>query len=131
ELSAPSQGRIGQAGMTAPGAPVLPVNGTALVPEIGADGEEPGAYLPGVARERGGGRGIGADCGAAGAKNPGLLEPDRLAVGAEVIHVVEIHADHHRAIGVERVHRIEPAAEAHLEHRRLYPLLDEEAQRGE
>ena len=62
-----------------------------------------------------GGIGIADDRGLAGAKDPCLLAPDRLAVAAEVFDVVDVDARDDRAVAVERVDRVEASAEADLE----------------
>jgi hypothetical protein len=47
----------------------------------------------------------------AGAQDAGLLAADTLAVRAEEVHVIEVDAGDHRAIGVDDVDRIEPPAQ--------------------
>ena len=81
--------------------------------------------------ERRGRIGIGADSGPAGAVDAGFLVTDSFAIAAEVVHVIQVDAYDHCAIGVEGVYGIEPSAEPHLEHGRLYPLLHEQPERGE
>src|SRR5205085_7417891 len=63
--------------------------------------------------------GLGNDRRTSGTKDAGLLAPDRLAIRAEVIDVIDAYARQHSAVRIDDVHRIEPPAEADLEHRRL------------
>ena len=62
---------------------------------------------------------------AAGAEDAGFLAPDRLAIGSEIIDMVDADAGEHGAIGIDDVHRVEPPAQPHLEHRGLDRLARE------
>ena len=50
---------------------------------------------------------------------PGLLAADRFAVGAEVLHVVEVDAGDDGAVGIDDVDRVEPPAQADFEDRHV------------
>src|SRR4029078_3855314 len=77
-------------------------------PELGADPFRLGDDA--VRRQR-----VADDRRLAAAKNPRLLAADRLAVGAEVLAVVDVDAGPDRAVAVERGDGVEPAAEPDLE----------------
>ncbi len=53
--------------------------------------------------------------GLAAPHDAGLLAADRLARLAEELPVIEVDADDQRAVGVDRVRRVEPPAHADLE----------------
>jgi hypothetical protein len=123
ELVGAAQRRIGQpavAPAAARPAPLLLVAGHVEVgaeaPQVGADGV--GVVDHALRRHR-----VAHDGGLAGAQDAGLLEADALAVGAEVFHVVEVDAGDDRAVGVDDVDRVEPAAQADLEDRHVGLLL--------
>ena len=61
----------------------------------------------------------------AGAEDAGFLAPDRLAIRPEIIDMVDADAGQHGAIGIDDVHRVEPPAQAHFEHRGLDRLVRE------
>ena len=58
---------------------------------------------------------VGDYGGTAGPEDAGLFAPDLLARRAEILHVVDTDARQHGAVGVDDVHRVEPAAQADLE----------------
>ena len=64
-------------------------------------------------------------------KNSRLLKPNLLARVAQIISVIDVHAGDHRAIVVERVHRIQPAAQPYFKYRHFYFVIDEALHRGE
>jgi hypothetical protein len=57
-----------------------------------------------------------------------LLAADRLAVGPQVLGVVEVDAGDDRAVGVDRVHRVQPAAHAHFQDHQVQRRLRQRAQ---
>src|SRR5258706_13668599 len=59
---------------------------------------------------------IGADRGPARTENSGFFITDRLARVAEIILMIEIHARHQPAVGIERVDGIEPPAEPYFQY---------------
>src|SRR5574341_556431 len=62
------------------------------------------------------------------AKYPGLLPADRLAVGTEIVDMIDADARKHRAIGIHHVHRIEAAAEAHFKNQHVNSAAGEQLQ---
>src|SRR5262249_39075374 len=57
--------------------------------------------------------------GASGAEDAGLLAPDLFARRAQIFDMVDADARQHRAVGIDDVDRVEPAAQPDLEDRRL------------
>ncbi|CAM5352463.1 hypothetical protein RLIN73S_03268 [Rhodanobacter lindaniclasticus] len=53
------------------------------------------------------------------ARYTGLLAADAVAIGAEPFHVIEIHGGDHGHVGINDVHRVEAATQAHFEHRHV------------
>jgi len=74
---------------------------------------------------------IRADRYLAAAHDPGLFIRDGLARVAQIIGVVDIHAGDHRAIVIEYIHRIQPAAQSDFEDRYIHLVLDETLHRGQ
>src|SRR5262249_25549595 len=54
-----------------------------------------------------------------GAEDAGLLAPDLFARRAQIFDMVDADARQHRAVGIDDVDRVEPAAQPDLEDRRL------------
>src|SRR4051812_48479100 len=65
------------------------------------------------------------------AKDAGLLAPNGFAIRPQVIDMIDANACKDRAIRIDDVHRIEPPAQADLEHRHLYLFAREQPQRAE
>src|SRR6267142_2857528 len=59
----------------------------------------------------------GADRGPTRTENSGFFITDRLARVAKVVLMIEIHACHQRAVGIERIDGIEPPAESNFQYR--------------
>src|SRR5262245_42017542 len=111
--------------------PVIPLPAALDIAEIGANQEQPCAYLRCVAREREGRVGIGADGGAGATEYSSLLIADRFAITAQVVHMIEAHAHDDGAIGIESVHRVESPAKAYFEHGGFYRVLDKQPDRSQ
>ncbi len=108
--------------------PELPLLLVAGIAEIAPQQQQIGAAL---GRHLGHARGrprIGADGRPASAEYMRLFPADALAVVAQVGLVVQVDAGQDRAIGVDQVDRIEPAAQADLEDRAVQFRLHEQQQ---
>ena len=75
--------------------------------------------------------GLGDNRRLVGAENSRFLEADTLARTAQIIDVIERNADHHCAVGFERVHGVQSPAKADLQDRDIDSRLDEQQDRGE
>src|SRR3990167_3053963 len=100
--------------------------GGELKPELAADAPQFRADPLRMRTDRPRHIAVGTNRHPALAENPGLLKRDFFARLAEVIGVVDVHAGHHRAIAVEHVHRIQPAAQPYFEDRDIHLVLDEQ-----
>src|SRR3954449_832728 len=111
--------------------PVTPLPRFGLETEIAIDEQEPGADPRRVLVQSAWRVRVAADRRLTGSEDAGLLERDLLACVAEILHMVERDAHDERAVGIERVDRIESAAESNLQHRHVDARLHEQPHRGE
>src|SRR5262249_30090864 len=115
ELARAPQRRMRESAAAAVPAPIHPLLPLRHEPEIAADQLQVRSDRDGVI-ENAPGRIRVRDYGwPTRPEYPGFLPSYGLAGIAKVVHVIEIHGSQHGAVGVERVDRVEPPAEAHLE----------------
>jgi hypothetical protein len=74
-------------------------------------------------------RAIAAHGRAPGAEDAGLLASDGFAVGAEPLGMIDLDTGDHGHVGIDDVHRVEPPAEADLQHHPVERLAAEDLQR--
>ena len=65
---------------------------------------------------QGSGHGSATDGRATGAENTGFFARDAVEIVTQHRHMVEPDGDYSGGIGVEKVHRIQSATEAHFQH---------------
>ncbi len=131
ELVGPAQRRIRQPRVAPPASgpgPLLLVAGEVEVlpeaPQVGAD-------LARVVDDALRRHGVAHHHRAARAHDAGLLAADGLAVGAEELDVVDVHAGDDGAVGVDDVGRVQAAAQAYLQDRHVQPRLAHQPQDGQ
>src|SRR5690349_7034561 len=75
-------------------------------------------------------RALADDRATPGAKNSGFFAADAVAIVAEPVLVIDIDGRHDGDVSVDDVHRVEAAAESHLEQRYIELRAREQHQRG-
>ncbi len=100
-----------------------------LVEEVAAGAQRIGADRISAAQHAGGRIDLAEHQRFPRPRDAGLFRTDRFAVGAEPVGVVDVHGGDDRHIGIDQVHRIQPAAEADFQHGQVQLGLLEQPQR--
>ena len=116
ELVRTPQRRIGEAVVALLASRPAPLLRVALDAEVAAGEPQVGADLAGVIEHAARRHRVADDDGPAGAHHTGLFPADGFAVGAEVVHMIDVDARDDGAVAVDRVHRIE---HRHVDHSQL------------
>ena len=115
----------------APRAPPPPASRAPADPEIPAEYPARRPNRPCMAEDAGGRRSFANHARHGRAHDPGFLAADRLAIVSEPRPVVDVDRGDQRHARLERVDRIQPAAETHLHDRDVDPRPLDDVRRGQ
>ena len=131
QLVGAAQRRVGQAGQTLAAAAPGPLLLVTLDIEVAAQLPQLSPQRVGAGLQRGRWLGVTDHHRPARAHDAGLLDGDGLAVGAQELGVVQRDAGDQRAVGIDGVHSVQPAAHAHLQDHQVQRRLGQGPQDGQ